>query len=455
MEKKKSKVSMIVFNSFKNDARILKEAYTLMDIGYEVKVYALYAKDVMHNEIRNGLVIERIEINPLHKRFLAFILRKGRKKTTVSKVQKTKTNSSESLLKKEKTSAQIKIDNPQNKQKDSISFKIKDALYNTLKWILLAFHKPLTYYDFQAKVVAKIVKDPTYYYHCHDLNTLYAGYRASKKTKGKLIYDSHELFIERNKVKKPTKFYKFISKRFERYLIRRTDHVITVGECIAAHLSKQYKIPEPSVIMNAPSKVITKIGDKSLRNEIGIANDLKLAIYCGGITFNRGLEKLIESLTLMPKVFLVLMGYGNPEYLNKLQDIANKHLVSDRFSFYGPVAPTEVTAYTASADLGIAPIQNACLSYYYCAPNKVFEYLVGGIPVVASNFPELTKIVEENNIGETFDPENIKSISTAITNIFSDEKNYEKMKANTKIAANKYNWEIESKKLLDIYQSLK
>jgi glycosyltransferase involved in cell wall biosynthesis len=262
------------------------------------------------------------------------------------------------------------------------------------------------------------------------------------------------LYIERNKPKKPSKFYKFVSSQFEKYLIRKADAIITVGDCIANHLKDKYKVKLPTVIINAPSENKVNIDGKNLRDELNIPTELKLAIYCGGITFNRGLEKLIESLTLMPDVYLIMMGYGNPKYIEKLENLVIKYNVSGRFSFYGPVAPNEVTAYTASADVGIAPIENVCLSYYYCAPNKIFEYLIGGIPVVASNFPELKKIVTENEIGYTFNPENINSIADSIHKIFSNSKHYLKMKENTKFAAKKYNWEIESQKLLNLYKNL-
>lgn len=429
---------MIVFNHFKNDARVLKEAYTLIDNGYQVKVFALHTNGLDFHETRDGLEIERISINPIHQRFRKRII-------SNNKVVSKKVGSPSSL----NTS---KIELPKNPVKEK--GLLKKWGYSVLKSLLLAVHKPLTYYDFQQRVVKKISQSHFDIYHAHDLNTLYPAYKAAKLTHGKLIYDSHELYVERNKPKTPSKFYKFISIQFERYLIRKTDVVITVGECIANHLKDLYNIPLPFVIINAPSKKKEDIKGKNLRTELDIPNNLKLAIYCGGITFNRGLEKLIESLSLMPDVYLVLMGYGKPKYLEKLANIASSNKVDNRFSFYGPVAPTEVTAYTASADLGIAPIENVCLSYYYCAPNKIFEYLIGGIPVVASNFPELEKVVVENEIGYTFDPENIESIADSVKKVFSDEKNYNRMKENTKFAAEKYNWENESQKLLTLYKNL-
>lgn len=416
MKKQELKVCMIVFNHFTNDARVLKEANTLINNGYKVKVFALNNKVLPQFESINSLEIERV-YTPSIKDF---------------------------LLKKKSTDNNF----PTNVKTQ------KQPLDNIISSFFLGIYRPLTYFIFHRKVSEKISKEKFDIFHAHDLNTLYPAYKSAKKQKAKLIYDSHELYVERNKPRKPSPLYKWLSKRFESYLIKRANAVITVGKHLAQHLQNQYDIPLPNVIMNAPSQKI-ELADKNLRNELEISNDHKIAIYCGSITFNRGLEKLIESLPLSENIHLIYMGYGKPSYLNRLKKIAKIHKVEDRFSFFGPVPSNEVTSYTASADIGIAPIQNACLSYYYCAPNKIFEYLIGGIPVIASNFPELSDIVTKNKIGLTFDPESTESIANAIKGIFSEEIEFNKMKENTKIAAQKYNWENESKKLLDVYDSIK
>jgi glycosyltransferase involved in cell wall biosynthesis len=290
------------------------------------------------------------------------------------------------------------------------------------------------------------------------MNTLYAAYKAAKSNKGKLIYDSHELYVDRNKLQKPSAFYKFLSYQFEGYFARKCDAVITVGDKIAELLQSRYRLKNNVfVVMNAPSKIKQELKNDNhnkIREALHIPENYKLLIYTGSITFNRGLENLVRSLKFLPNMYLVMMGYGKNDFKKKLLAIANENNVSDRFSFFGPVPSDEVTAYTQEADLGIAPIINACLSYYYCAPNKIFEYLLGGIPVVASNFPEMEKIVKENNIGTTFNPEKPESIAKAVKEVFSDDERYKQLKANTKIAAEKYNWENEEKKLLNIYKNL-
>ncbi len=142
------------------------------------------------------------------------------------------------------------------------------------------------------------------------------------------------------------------------------------------------------------------------------------------------------------------------EYLTKLNTIAKESKVDSRFSIYGPVPHYMVPLITKQADLGIAPIQNICLSYYFCAPNKVFEYLLGGIPVIGSNFPELEKLIKGYNVGYTFDPEEPTEISAAVEQVFQNQEEYMAMKERTKKAAQNYNWENEAEKLLGLYRSV-
>jgi glycosyltransferase involved in cell wall biosynthesis len=435
---------MLVFNHFKNDARVLKEANTLIKNGYKVKVFALHEDGLNKKETIDGLEIERIALNPIHLRLF------NKQKKNSTKEISNKTESTDSI------NSNSKKENPTKNKVERNHSKAYKFFYDIFKWMLLAVHKPLTYLDFNRRVFKRIKQQKFDVFHAHDLNTLLPAYKGAKYHSSKLIYDSHELYIERNKPKKPTKVYKFISSIFESYLIKKTDVVITVGQCIADYLTEKYKLDNSKVkvIMNAPSKVKITHTTKTFREIFNISPNFKVAVYSGSITFNRGLENLIKALQFLPNVYLVFLGYGKKEYIESLKNIAIENKVDHKFSVYGPVKPHEVTAYTATADLGIAPIQNVCLSYYYCAPNKVFEYLIGGIPVIGSNFPELIKIIEGNNIGYTFNPEKIESIVEAINKIFENDANYKSLKENAVKTAEKYNWEIESQKLLNVYKNI-
>ena len=210
--------------------------------------------------------------------------------------------------------------------------------------------------------------------------------------------------------------------------------------------------------MNTPNQVqnadMTLIGNQQLRCALSIPTDKKLLIYVGGITFNRGLEELIISLDSLPDCYLVCMGYGTEPFKQRLLDLASDTGVKDRFFFFGPVPTNEVVCFAAGADLGVAPIANACMSYYYCSPNKLFEYMNAGLPVIASNFPELEKVVLGHEIGLTFDPADPDDIARAARKILDNPALAARMRQNALNASGHYNWGNEARKLIGIYERL-
>ena len=108
----------------------------------------------------------------------------------------------------------------------------------------------------------------------------------------------------------------------------------------------------------------------------------------------------------------------------------------------------------ASADIGVAPIENVCLSYYLCSPNKLFEYLLAGLPVVTSDFPELKRVVEQFQVGGYFDPSSPEQIASAVEMVLNDSTMSEKLVAAKQRILADYCWENESVKLLEAYESI-
>ncbi len=146
------------------------------------------------------------------------------------------------------------------------------------------------------------------------------------------------------------------------------------------------------------------------------------------------------------------MGYG--EIQNELEDLVDQRGFQGRVKFL-PTVPQEVLLeYTSCADLGVIPYKPVSLNNYYTLPNKLFEYINAFIPVVASDLPELRRVIMGNSIGLLFDPENPRSIAESIEQVMANQDRYAEMKKNTIEAAKKYNWENESKKLLALYNNI-
>lgn len=464
---------MFVYNNFTHDSRVLKEATTLSDAGYDVRVIALLDNSTDVYQQINGFRVIRVAKDPIHLKFLRFLSNFIMEQTSNNNYQ-----SSMSGIKAHVQKIYLKI-----KEHDfhyifllfswlmllfyklvkiclfivsRLFFKSAKVVFYKLKSLLMKFHRPLCFLDYYIRAYRILSQEPGNIYHAHDLNTLPIAFWASKRHAAKLVYDSHELYVDRNQLRPPSRMGKFLLQRLESYFIRRSNAVITVNEAIANELAKRYRVRVPDVVMNTPSKKmeINTSNDNLLRKALGINKQYYIMLYCGVMTFNRGLDKVIKSLVYLPNYHLIFMGYGTEDYKNYLQNVAYEAKVQDRFSFFGPVPSKEVTLYAAGADLGVAPIENACLSYYYCSPNKVFEYISAGLPVIGSNFPELKRVILNYEIGYTFQPNDPADIARAAREVLDNKDKWIKMKHNTKLAAKEYNWEKESLKLLSLYHSL-
>jgi len=161
---------------------------------------------------------------------------------------------------------------------------------------------------------------------------------------------------------------------------------------------------------------------------------------------------LLDAMSHLEDVALVFLGNGG--YKQTLREKAINHPKSENIFVLDAVPWEQLAAYTASADLGVFPLQNVSLQYYYALSNKLFEFLSAGLPVVISDFPEMRKVVVDNNVGIAVDETNPKEISDAIGTILADPDLYTIMSENAvKIVREKYNWDIEVKKLLDVYKA--
>ncbi len=282
--------------------------------------------------------------------------------------------------------------------------------------------------------------------HCNDINMLPIGVIIKKfyKKDIKIVYDAHEYETETYAL---SGIQKKATKLAEKFLIKYADKVITVSDSIANEYVKLYGIEKPALVLNAPSyKDVVKY-DK-FREAFNMEGKT-IFLYQGGLGKNRGIEFLLEVFKTInnSESIMVFMGYGELESL--IVENAKEH---DNIFFHKAVSPDVLLEYTVSADFGIATIEDSCLSYRYCLPNKLFEYIMAEVPMIVSNLPEMSKVVKKNNIGVVVENETPEGIKKAIEKaLLLDKKQINKNLKNVKKI---YNWEEQEKVLLKLYKEL-
>lgn len=281
--------------------------------------------------------------------------------------------------------------------------------------------------------------------HCNDLNALPVGVFVKKRFNPhvKIIYDAHEFETETLGL---GGVQKRLVKYFERRLIRHADAVLTVSDAIAEAYAQMYAIPKPYLVLNAPP--LQKVGRHDLfRETFGIAPSTPIFLYQGRLSRGRGLEALLEAFAPLHHVAIVFMGYGPMQ-----QDIEAAAAEHAAVYFHRAVPPDQLLPYTASADFGLSLIEDRCLSYRYCLPNKMFEYLMVGIPVIVSDLPEMKRVIQTYNVGVVADTGSAAGIRAAVDSAMQLDRVSMQKAINT--AAEVFNWQAQERVLLDVYTTL-
>jgi glycosyltransferase involved in cell wall biosynthesis len=286
---------------------------------------------------------------------------------------------------------------------------------------------------------------------CHDLNTLPAGVQLRPRwPDAKLVYDSHELFPCQTDDKRIEAYWTEI----EAGNISHADLIITVNRSIASELARRYGVREPEVIYNSDG--IGAVGASPDRAEFlrhfDAADGFKV-LYQGNIDFRRNLDSLVLAFEeLGGEARLFLLGGGPFEV--ELKKICTQHGLTN-VHFGRSVSQKQLVGYTSHADLGMIPyVASGSLNTLYCTPNKLFEYIEAGVPICASDLPELRNIVRGRGIGDVYEMSTPRSIARAILDCKGRLSRGEFSREKRESAREMFSWRGQAQKLLVMFDRL-
>jgi glycosyltransferase involved in cell wall biosynthesis len=287
--------------------------------------------------------------------------------------------------------------------------------------------------------------------HAHDLLALPAAVKVAALVDAKVVYDSHELERHRNGQRW---IARWISAHQERRHIKRADAIVTVCDSIARHLADCYHVDVPCVVMNAPNLIDMKQRTVTVRDDVGVPAAKPLAIYVGKATFSRGLEEVIEALGYCEEFHLVVVGPASAQMREELTDLACRRGVCARFSMLNSVPHDELISYIRTADIGVVPTQNACLSYQYSLPNKLFEMTFAGLPICISDLTEQRRFVGFTRNGIVMDETDPRDIARAMREVYARRDELKLNEDRFEATTEKYAWQAQEARLTELYRAL-
>lgn len=292
--------------------------------------------------------------------------------------------------------------------------------------------------------------------HAHDLSALPVAVKYAKAYGAKLVFDAHEIYD--HLAQSEDELSELNSKLLHKYS-GDVNLFVTINDSIARYYRSAYpRLPKAVIIKNATKRAEQFTYDGCLHEVAGLTRETRILIYQGGFAPKRGLIQLLLSAEYLNADWsLVFMGWGKLE--EELRRVADSLKMKNpdldlRIRFVPKVKQTELPFWTAGATLGAIPYENTGLNHWYCNPNKLWEYPNAGVPIIASPFPELRKIIEDNQIGWLLpDPLSPREIAAAINKLTEEELAVAANNCNSFIQRD--NWEVYANRLKTAYAGLK
>jgi glycosyltransferase involved in cell wall biosynthesis len=264
---------------------------------------------------------------------------------------------------------------------------------------------------------------------------------AARFWNARLIYDAREITSELPAFHdKP--FLKRIVDWVERLCVPMACRVFSTGEMDSIVLEEKFGIPKPVLLRNLP-RTRRKGPAVSFKRQFS-RNVRKLLVYQGILVPGRGIETALEALKKLPEYGLVLLGGGewSSYYEKKVQDSD----IADRVFFAGRISQDKLMRHTAGCDIGLSLINRTCDNNYYALPNKLFEYIMAGLPVIVTDMPQMKSVVETYNVGAVVSDQHPEAVARVVAEWGRRRSDFRTLKKNCRKAALELNWEKEFEK---------
>ncbi len=324
--------------------------------------------------------------------------------------------------------------------------RMPERVYETLRMRLLWEKGPLFYAEYNIRLFFLLLSRPADLLVSNDLDTLLPNYLVHKIKHIPIVYDSHEYFTATPELVNRPKVQR-VWKWIEKTIVPKLKSCITVNASIASLFEEEYHV-NFSIVRNIPRRP----GNVEIpgREDLELPTDKKIVLMQGsGINVQRGAEEAVEAMQYLDGVLLLIVGGG--DVLPVLKIMVNELHLEKKVRFVSRQTPEILFGYTANADIGLTIDKDTNINYRYSLPNKLFDYIYAGVPVLATPLVEIKKIIQQYEIGDFIQDHDPEHMATKINSMLKDETRMAFYKKNTQKAAAELNWEKEKNTLIEIF----
>jgi glycosyltransferase involved in cell wall biosynthesis len=302
----------------------------------------------------------------------------------------------------------------------------------------------------------QLVRTQADVYHAHDISALPACYFAARLRGKLLIFDAHELPLSKELYSPRWRGLIGPFSRLLTIMIPYCAGIITVSPPIAQEIGNRYSSPEVTLVRNTPVYRAVSRTDH-LRQYLNLPSNVRIALYQGTLQADRELDRMVRAAHFLEKnIVIVLMGPDAQGVQSQLEVLIDGEGLADRVKIVPPVPYVELLDWTASADIGliIFPLDRA-LGLRMCLPNKLFEYLMAGLPILATPLDAVSDLIRTYDVGQIVPSLSPADVGAAINAMMADTAARERMQRNALNTAQRdLCWEKERQQLISLYHRI-
>jgi len=327
------------------------------------------------------------------------------------------------------------------------SWEVDQNMYKITRLSLLFQTGPLFYASLNVRMFLFLLFQKTNMIYANDLDTLPAARMVSLIRRKPIVYDTHEYFTEVPElVRRP--FVQFIWKKIEQLFFKGLKHIITVNQSIADLYEQEYG-KKLKVIRNIPMKPEQIV--PASREGYGISKDTFILILQGnGINIDRGAEEALLMMPHLDNCLLIIAGSG--DVIPQLKKQTFELNLTSKVRFIDRLPWNELMKITAMCDLGLTLDKGNNINYLYSLPNKIFDYIHAGIPVFASDLPEIARIIRMYNVGYIHHNHNPLDMANAVKDLIQNKNQLSAYRDACKMASNQLIWENEVEQVKEWFE---